>query len=177
MGTKTGAKTEKPKAEEPEDKGGNGEGTAEPEGPAPKKKVELSPEVVSWLPYCGQPLTVHLKFGLVLMDCTDEMEMPVDAKGRMGVVGIAGPAKYRDPETAEKKEGIVTDTIERVVMQPAPCGQRLLLLHRTDERTGQSGAMIAYAVRPEDIWCVSQVAQLPQRMQRPEGRRIIAPGM
>ena len=177
MGTKT-AKTEaangEPQVELP---GGNGQAAADAEGKSGSKKTKFSEAVQSWLPYCGRPVSVHLRFQLLMMDWAgDVIDFPIDDQGHMVPLGIATPALFRDVESKQHERGpMVTDTLERVFMQPAPCGKRLILLHKTEPKLGLSGAAIGYVVHPRDINSVSFVDRMPETIARPRGSGIITP--
>lgn len=165
-----------------ENAGNNGRDKPKNEQPAEKKKIKLSPAVQSWSVYFGQPVTVHLKREVMLMDFVEMMRLPVGEGQEQVSVGIAGPATFRFEEKDENgdstfvEKGRYTDTICRVMLQPAPCGTRIMLLHRTDESEGQSGAVLVYVVDPEDIYCLSQVGEVPsRRVQVPDGQRIVTP--
>jgi len=164
---------------------GNGESkrtSPASEPPPAPERPELSAEVKGWLPYCGVPCTVQLRTPLVLMDCQEVVRIPVDEHGNTRPHGVAGPAVFRqvvsdeDGENHVVERGQVTDTVDRVMMQPAICGRRLLLVRRMDD-PGQSGALIGYVVNPAEVVAISQVIGVPEsRVAAADGPRIHLPG-
>lgn len=167
------------KADSPSGKGGNGKGPGSPESNEQQVEIEvkMSEQVRSWLPYCGRPLTVHLKFQILLMDWHEEViDMPVDQHGNTVPVGVTAPALFRHVDDDKReKDPMITDTLERVFMQPAPCGKRLVLSQKTDPALGLSGAVIGYLIDPEDINTVSFVDRMPQRRVAAPSRGLVVP--
>jgi len=165
--------------EERKTNGGNGNAETERKDGRRVHEVKLSEAVQSWVMYCGKPVTVHLKFQMLLMDYHgDVIDLPVDNEGHTIPLGIAAPALFRHVEGDKReREPMFTDTLERVFMAPAPCGKRLVLSQKTQLETGQSGAVISYIVDPEAINSVSFVDRIPQNLvATPPRGGLITPG-
>jgi hypothetical protein len=175
--------------DEMQGKGGNGEARPDGEEPRPPEpEVVVSPKVKKLVDTYGDGLvTVNLRTGIWLMDCIDARYLGTDAGGQDRIAFFFGQAKFQVPDSDETTSR-VTDLLEEVVIQASECGERVALLKCNPSELGQSGAIMAYIVDPEEILCVIkpfkppprewilEVVEQKQRQQGSAGRRIHMPG-
>jgi hypothetical protein len=156
----------------------------DPELPDAEKTQRLSQELRDMLPYFGQLVTVHLTFPLAQIDYAGATEMIINPAGDRVQMPFTADAIFvrRDPMSPNGVEVLpprAMDVIHNVLLQPAPCGKRIMVLQTmegSEDRAQQSGAIISHVVFPNQILCISQVAVPPTKGARSkEGSRIVAP--
>lgn len=149
-------------------------------------ELSMSDGVKALMPYFGLPVAVQMKEEwLVVMDCVSVVGIP-GADGKPEPAGVAGPASFVDPATNERLPPRVSDLLTMVMLQPAPCGQRVAIVQQTgpnggpddSERSHQSGAVMVTFVFPEEIRSITRVATLPPEIQKAAAKqesRIVMP--
>lgn len=165
-GTQTGAKPTNGSADDApqsEDRAGDGERG---------QQQELAPEMDWLVPYFGAPVVVQTTEALWLVGSASAMP----AKNSDGQVGFLGLPELTKDEAGETH---ASDVFVGVILNPAPCGSRVLMMHqKMSQGKIQGGAL--YVLRPEQIACVVQAIpsddQVAEAQARLSGRRIHLPG-